>query len=120
MTDTATIQRPDPARSLSVSTKIVDANMHWLPGSLFSDERLLNAFIGSVPREYGISARVEPVAGKNIRQIIIEQPKGCVNLNYAENQYSLEGQLADMAKAGIDQGVFRLPCWQVWLVLETC
>ena len=120
MTDTATIQRPDPARSLSVSTKIVDANMHWLPGSLFSDERLLNAFIGSVPREYGISARVEPVAGKNIRQIIIEQPKGCVNLNYAENQYSLEGQLADMAKAGIDQGVFRLPCWQEWLDLETC
>ena len=120
MTDTATIQRPDPARSLSVSTKIVDANMHWLPGNLFSDERLLNAFIGSVPREYGISARVEPVAGKNIRQIIIEQPKGCVNLNYAENQYSLEGQLADMAKAGIDQGVFRLPCWQEWLDLETC
>jgi predicted TIM-barrel fold metal-dependent hydrolase len=99
---------------------IVDANMHWLPGTLFSDERLLNAFIGSVPREYGISARVEPVPNKNIRQIIIEQPKGCVNLNYAENQYNLEGQLADMAKAGVDHGVFRLPCWQEWLDLETC
>ena len=94
--------------------------MHWLPGDLFSNERLLNAFIGSVPREYGTSARVEPVAGKNIRQIIIEQPKGYVNLNYAENQYNLEGQLADMAKAGIDQGVFRMPCWQEWLDLETC
>jgi uncharacterized protein len=111
MSDTATIEQPGSAVSPSVSTKIVDANMHWLPGNLFSDERLLNAFIGSVPREYGITARVEPVTGQNIRQIIIEQPKGCVNLNYAENQYSLEGQLADMAKVGIDQGVFRLPCW---------
>jgi predicted TIM-barrel fold metal-dependent hydrolase len=120
MTDTVTIKHPDPTQSSSVSTKVVDANMHWLPGNLFSDERLLNAFIGSVPREYGISARVEPVPGKSIRQIIIEQPRGCVNLNYAENQYNLEGQLADMSKAGIDHGVFRLPCWQEWLDLETC
>jgi predicted TIM-barrel fold metal-dependent hydrolase len=120
MINTRTIEAPNPTASSGVSTKIVDANMHWLPGNLFSDERLLNAFIGSVPREYDITARVEPIAGKNIRQIIIEQPKGCANLNYAENQYTLEGQLADMAKAGVDQGLFRLPCWQEWLDLETC
>lgn len=120
MTNTATTEHPKSNASSGLMTKIVDANMHWLPGNLFSDERLLNAFIGSVPREYGISARVELIAGKNIRQIIIDQPRGCENLNYAENQYSLEGQLADMSKVGVDQGVFRMPCWQEWLDLETC
>jgi hypothetical protein len=25
-----------------------------------------------------------------------------------------------MAKVGVDQGVFRMPCWQEWLDLETC
>ena len=108
------------AEAQPVSTPVVDANMHWLPEMLFSDERLLNAFLGSVPREYGIHAKVAPIQGKQLRQIVIEQPKGYEVLNYAENQYSFKGQLEDMKKAGVDQAVFRLPCWQEWLDIETC
>lgn len=120
MSDSARMKHSRSISSSHATTKIIDANMHWLPGDLFTNEKLLNSFIGCVPREYGISARVEPISGKDIRQIIIEQPRGFANLNYAENQYSLEGQLADMTKAGVEQGVFRMPCWQEWLDLETC
>jgi hypothetical protein len=63
---------------------------------------------------------VEQIEGKPLRQLIIEQPKGYVNLNYAEGQYTLESQLADMEKAGVDHAIFRLPVWQEWLDLETC
>ena len=64
-------------------SKIIDANMHWLPGDLFSDAKLLNAFLDCVPKQYGFHTRVEQIEGKPLRQLIIEQPKGYVNLNYA-------------------------------------
>jgi uncharacterized protein len=99
---------------------IIDANMHWLPENLFTDETLLNAFLKAVPREYGTSARIVPVPGKNIRQIVIEKPKGYEVLNYAENQYSSGDQIKDMNDAGIDKALLRLPCWQEWVDLETC
>ncbi|XBS71437.1 hypothetical protein ABK905_11175 [Acerihabitans sp. KWT182] len=101
-------------------SKIVDSNMHWLPGDLFSDKDLLNGFLDCVPRQYGVHTRVEQIEGKDLRQLIIEQPKGYQNLNYAEGQYTLESQLADMEKAGVDHVIFRLPVWQEWLDLETC
>jgi predicted TIM-barrel fold metal-dependent hydrolase len=99
---------------------VVDANMHWLPETLFSDPRLLDAFLNTPPREYGTWARLEPIAGSALRQIIIEQPRGQEVLNYAESQYSLDAQLADMDRAGIERAVFRMPCWQEWLDLAAC
>jgi len=99
---------------------IIDSNMHWLPEGLFDDDDLLESFLSAVPRQYGIHASLEPIPDKNLRQIVIEQPKGCVNLNYAENQYNSELQIKDMDEAGIDKGVLRMPCWQEWLDLETC
>jgi predicted TIM-barrel fold metal-dependent hydrolase len=99
---------------------VIDSNMHWLPESLFDDEDLLESFLNAVPRQYGIHASVVPIPDKNLRQIIIEQPKGCVNLNYAENQYNSELQVKEMNENGIDKGVLRMPCWQEWLDLETC
>src|SRR5262245_60665288 len=95
----AAMGSPDRASAqpaASVATTIVDANMHWLPENLFSDAGLLQSFLGSVPREYGIHARLGPVPGKNLRQIVIERPKGYEVLNYAENQYSAADQVADM------------------------
>lgn len=104
-----------------MSTPVIDANMHWLPEDLFANDRLLEAFTGSVPRQYGIYAKLTPIPGDpGKRQIVIEQPEGFEVLNYAENQYSHEGRLADMDKAGIDRAVFRMPCWQEWLDLDTC
>lgn len=99
---------------------VIDANMHWLPENLFEDERLLAAFIESVPREYGTHARLLPVPGKTLRQIVIEQPLGHEVLNYAENQYSAAGQIADMDQAGIAKAILRMPCWQEWLDLDAC
>jgi predicted TIM-barrel fold metal-dependent hydrolase len=106
-----------PRESASI---VVDANMHWLPETLFSDRALLDTFIGAVPREYGIHAKVTPVPGKELRQIVIEMPKGYEVLNYAENQYSSKDQVVDMDRARIDKAVLRLPCWQEWVDLETC
>ncbi|WP_051356547.1 amidohydrolase family protein [Azorhizobium doebereinerae] len=99
---------------------IIDANMHWLPETLFSDERLLEAFLSAPPREYGIHAELRPVPGDTIRQIVIEQPKGYEVLNYAQDQYDRSRQIADMDAAGIERAIFRLPCWQEWLDLDTC
>jgi len=45
-----------PAQAQTIAGPIVDANMHWLPENLFTDEQLLSAFVESVPREYGIRA----------------------------------------------------------------
>jgi uncharacterized protein len=99
---------------------VVDANMYWLPETLFSDEALLAAFVDSVPRAYGVRVSVSPIPGKSLRQIVIEQPAGFEALNYAENQYGASGQIADMDKAGIDKAILRLPGWQEWLGLEAC
>jgi len=110
-----TVAQAEPATG-----SVIDANMHWLPENLFTDEQLLSAFVGSVPREYGINVKVAPVPGKALRQIIIEQPKGFEVLNYAEGQYSGAGQIADMDRAEIDTAVLRMPCWQEWLGLEGC
>ena len=104
----------------AASSIVVDANMHWLPETLFSDGALLETFIRAVPREYGIHARVTAVPGKELRQIVIEMPKGYEVLNYAENQYSSADQVGDMDRAKIDKAVLRLPCWQEWVDLETC
>jgi predicted TIM-barrel fold metal-dependent hydrolase len=108
------------AQAQPAAGPLIDANMHWLPETLFTDEQLLSTFVGSVPREYGIRARVAPVPGKPLRQIVIEQPPGYEVLNYAENQYSADGQIADMDQARIDKAILRLPCWQEWLGLEAC
>jgi predicted TIM-barrel fold metal-dependent hydrolase len=99
---------------------IIDSNMHWLPENLFDDKDLLECFLSAVPKQYGVHARVCPIPGKNLRQIVIEQPQGCEVLNYAENQYCCEEQIKDMNEAGIDIGMLRIPCWQEWLDLETC
>jgi uncharacterized protein len=99
---------------------IIDSNMHWLPEDLFKNESLLTAFVKAVPREYGTVARLVPIPDKNLKQIIIEKPKGYVVLNYAENQYSSSEQIKDMNDAGIDKAVLRLPCWQEWVDLNVC
>jgi uncharacterized protein len=99
---------------------IIDANMHWLPQNIFKDKALLDSFIYSVPRAYGAYARLTTIPGSNLQQIIVENPKGVENLNYAENQYDPEGQIRDMNEAKIDKAVLRIPCWQEWLSLADC
>jgi uncharacterized protein len=99
---------------------IIDSNMHWLPENVFTDESLLSSFLNTVPREYGTYARLAPIPGKEMKQIIIEKPKGYEILNYAENQYNSQERIRDMDEAGINMGLLRIPCWQEWADLEMC
>lgn len=104
----------------SVSVPVIDANMHWLPETLFSDPALLQVFLDAPPRAYGIEASLRTIGAGPLREIVIEQPRGYPVLDYGEGQYAQEGQLADMDRAGIGRAVLRLPCWQEWLDLDGC
>jgi hypothetical protein len=98
---------------------VVDINIHHLPEDLFSNEKILNGFLGSAPRGFGEIARVITMeSGK--KQLILEKPEGYQNLNYVEGDYSAEAKLAAMDEAGVDYGVMRVPVWQEWLPLEAC
>jgi hypothetical protein len=98
---------------------VVDINIHHLPEDLFSNEKMLNAFLNSAPRGFGEIARViEMESGK--KQLILEKPAGYQNLNYVEGDYSAAAKLAAMDEAGVDYGVMRVPVWQEWLPLEAC
>lgn len=97
----------------------IDANVYWLPRTLFENQDLADAFIRAVPKEYDVFARME-CREDGEKSFVIEQPAGCPNLDYYENDYDLERQLADMDEAGVDQALLKLPGCQEWLTLELC
>jgi predicted TIM-barrel fold metal-dependent hydrolase len=98
---------------------IIDANMHHLPEDLFDNEQVLNGFLSTAPRSFGEIASMGTTES-GVRQIILEKPKGCQNLNYVEGDYSLEMKLKAMDENGVDKAILRVPVWQEWLRLETC
>ena len=98
---------------------IIDINIHHLPHDLFSNEKIMDGFLGSAPREWGEIAYLGTVeSGK--KQLILEKPKGFQNLNYVEGDYSLEAKLQAMDDAGVDIALMRVPVWQEWLHLDAC
>ncbi|MBP2653188.1 MAG: amidohydrolase 2 [Firmicutes bacterium] len=99
---------------------IVDIDIDYVPENLFTNEKILNGFLECVPRTFGEVAYLGMVPGTDRRQIVLEKPAGYENLNYAEGQYSLEVKLQDMAEAGVDVGILRLPVWHEWLPTEMC
>jgi hypothetical protein len=60
----------------------------------------------------------ENAGGK--REVVIEKPKGCQNLNYLQGEYEVAVQLQDMDRAGVDCAVLKTPCCQEWLDLDLC
>lgn len=98
---------------------VIDSNVYWLPGELFNDKEVLDAFIRCVPREYDVCA-ISYVNEDGDKAIRIEKPIGCENLNYFASDYGLEKQLADMDEGGVDRAVMKLPGCQEWLSLELC
>jgi len=98
---------------------IIDANMHHLPEDLFDNEETLDGFLSTAPRGYGEIASLG-VTTKGQRQIIVEKPMGCQNLNYVEGDYNMEMKLKAMDDNGVDIGLLRVPVWQEWLRLDTC
>ena len=99
---------------------IIDANMYWWPEEMFTDEAYLQEFLRCLPREYGVQGRVEEIGDTGRRQIIVEKPVGYQNLNYAQGEYKVEKQLADLDAAGVDEAVLKIPCAQEWMSLEMC
>lgn len=102
-------------------TMIVDANMYWMPEELFEEEILMKRFLSEIPEASGWFGHVEPIMDREgLRQIILEKPKGYQNLNYAQHDYLLAQQLADLDLAGVDGAVLKTPCCQEWMSLEMC
>lgn len=100
---------------------IIDANMYYIPEELFQDETLLQRFLAEVPARDGWYAHCEEIPGSGeLRQILLEKPKGYQNLNYAQHDYILENQLADLDAAGVDAALLKTPCCQEWMSLEMC
>lgn len=99
---------------------IVDANMYWIPEELFVNESLMEAFLRCIPAVHGVAARCEQIGDTDKKQIIIEEPAGCQNLNYVQGEYRLEQQLQDMDLAGAEKAVLKIPCAHAWLSLEMC
>ena len=95
---------------------IIDINMHHLPEDLFTNEKTLEGFLSTAPRGFGEVAYLGSLES-GTRQLILEKPKGCQNLNYVEGDYSLEAKLRAMDDAGVDVAILRVPVWQEWLRL---
>ena len=58
--------------------------------------------------------------GTNIKQIVIEKPRGYENLNFSQNVIDSKARIEIMDKAGLDKAILRTPCWQEWLTLDMC
>lgn len=99
---------------------IVDANMYWIPEELFVNESLLEEFKRCIPTVYGVHVKCEQIEGTDKNQIVIEEPKGCQNLNYVQGEYCAGKQIKDMDKAGVERAVLKVPCAHAWLSLEMC
>ena len=97
---------------------IIDANMYWIPESLFTNDEVLARFVGEAPQDN--NTRVYLKDSDEIRQVIVEKPAGYEALNYAQGDYVLERMLADMDEAGVDKAVLKVPGANEWMSLETC
>ena len=100
-------------------SKIIDINIHHLPEDFFTNEKILNGFLSTAPREHGWIANVGEMES-GLRQMNLEKPKGFSNLNYVEGVYSAASKLAAMDDAGVDYGIMRVPVLEEWLRVETC
>lgn len=99
---------------------IIDANMYYFPEDLFINDNLMQKFLSEIPPSSNIYGYESNIPEKNIKQVVIEKPKGFQNLNYVQGDYILEKQLADMDQAGVDKAVLKIPGCQEWLSLDLC
>lgn len=97
---------------------IVDTHMEWLPERFFSDRKLLNRFLETVPKAYGNQVRLGTVPGSKRKQVVISRPQGFENLNYTNLHTDHANRIRGMDEARIDKAILRLPCWEEWLSLE--
>lgn len=99
---------------------VVDANVYWIPETLFTDVRLQKRFFEAIPEQYGWHGKIENVPGTEYQQIVLEKPAGYPNLNYLQGDYTLGGILKDMDDAGIDCAMLKVPGCHEWMTPELC
>ncbi len=100
---------------------VIDANMYWIPESIFTDDALMEKFLGEVPAEFGWYGRCEEIPGADgKKQVVLEKPEGSPNLNYVQGDYTLSGMLADLDDAGVEKAVLKVPGCHEWMSLEMC
>ncbi len=99
---------------------VIDANVYWIPESLFTDEDLLKKFFDAIPAEYDWYGKIEDIPGTDRKQIVLEKPKGDPNLNYVQGEYTTSGILAAMDEGGVDIGLLKAPGCHEWLTPELC
>ncbi|WP_321973102.1 amidohydrolase family protein [Paratractidigestivibacter sp.] len=97
---------------------VIDANMYWVPESLFTNEEVLARFVGEAPQDESTRVYLKDEGG--VRQVVVEKPAGYPALNYAQGDYVLERMLADMDEAGVDVAVLKVPGANEWMSLDTC
>lgn len=97
---------------------IIDANMYYVPEKLFTDDALMERFLGEV--QFGWHGRCEEVPGTGKKQVVLEKPVGSQNLNYLQGDYTVETQLADLDAAGVDKALLKVPGCHEWMSLESC
>lgn len=98
---------------------VIDTNIYWIPEALFADPAYLEEFLQTFPQSYDVHAYVRRLEDGR-QQIVVETPTGYPGVNYTEGEYTLDGQLADMDLAGVEQGILKLPCCQEWMSLPLC
>jgi len=65
---------------------VIDANMYYFPEELFEDEAKMQEFLDCIPAEYDWYGHVEEIPDTDgLKQVVLEKPKGCQNLNYAQH-----------------------------------
>ena len=101
-------------------SKVIDANLYWFPEKLFTDDALSERFLSEVPVEYNIKGTLKHDAETGLSRYVIEKPVGSPNLDYIQGDYTLDKQLSDMDRAGVDQAVLKLSCQQEWMSLDMC
>ncbi|MCD7765002.1 MAG: amidohydrolase [Lachnospiraceae bacterium] len=98
---------------------VIDANLYWVPEQLFTDDALMERFLGET--KFGWVGRCEEIPGANgKKQVVLEKPEGSPNLNYVQGDYVLESQLADLDAAGVDKAVLKVPGCHEWMDLDFC
>jgi predicted TIM-barrel fold metal-dependent hydrolase len=99
---------------------IIDIDMDWLPPELLSDDDLMEKYLHIVPRAYNTFAYLGTIPGTDIKQIMIEKPKGYIALNMGPESIDPKDRIAVMDEGKIDKAILRVPCFQEWLTLEMC
>ena len=99
---------------------VVDNNMHWMPETLFDDEDFQREFLRQAPRNQDWYFYKTNIPGTDEEQLVLEQPRGTINVNYTRKDVDSSGRLEAMDKGGVDKAIMRIPIVEEWTDLNMC